>query len=163
MRHLTRSVDSRQNPKPVGVCGKRSTFDFEQSAECTHACDEYFGHNGRTWIRARGGQSGRTSAFEWMSCSAWTATPDLRLSEREAKLAVRRELRARKRRVRPAPPSVGDNAVRTRTAFCRPMETADCTQCDAQNMPRVHRRTPQNAASACRAAPAWRAPRCRWQ
>jgi hypothetical protein len=53
---------------------------------------------GASWIRARGlagGRSGRTSAFAARSCSACTTIPDLRRSEREAKLAVRRKPRAR--------------------------------------------------------------------
>ena len=122
MRHLTRKRWVRHpNRKKtiflraVGVGGKRSKIEFERSepnarmrAMSTSAT------TGVSWTRARGragGRSGRTSAFACMSCSAYNTIPDSRWSEREAKLAVRREPRARERGLRRATLTVGGDAV----------------------------------------------------
>ena len=101
--------------RAVGVGGKRATIELERSAP--NARVRAMSASAATdvsWIRARGragGRSGRTSAFACMSGSAYNTIPDSRWSEREAKLAVRREPRARERGLRRATLTVGGDAV----------------------------------------------------
>jgi hypothetical protein len=90
--------------RAVGVGGKRATIEVERSAPNARVrAMSPSAATGVSWIRARGragGRSGRTSV-------ACNTIPDLRLSEREAKLAVRREPRARERGLRCAAPHCG--------------------------------------------------------
>jgi hypothetical protein len=63
-----------------------------------------------SWIRAQGragGRSGRTSATAGLRCPACDTIPDLRRSEHEAKLAVRRKPSARERGLHCAAPHCG--------------------------------------------------------
>jgi hypothetical protein len=139
--------------RAVGLGGKRSTIASERNSPnarvrtmSTSATTDVSHVRARARPGTAGGDAPRPSPES--AVRPGNTTPDWRRSGRKAKLAVRRELRARVRGTGAVPLTVRRNALCSRPTRCRPATPAETTQCDAHITPRVCRRRPKSAVCA---------------